>query len=456
MDYDYTILNGKIATPNELISANIGINDGKISVISTHNLKAEEIIDATKKIIFPGIIDTHVHFQLQGPGTQKTSDKFVDGTRAALFGGVTTILDFADQYPRSNMTPTQAVSNRLEQITSSGSFVDYGLHLNLTDSKEDTLKEIPKIINQGIPSFKLFMIGKDTGLFLDDEDLINILTTISSHPHGYAVVHAENNSMFEFNLKKQLEMNELSPINHARSRPAEVEYEAVNRIIQIARNTGCRIHIFHVSTWEATKLVHNAQCEGLPVTGETCPHYLEWTEQLYLENRGNLYLMSPPLRTEENKEKLWESLKNNWIQQIVTDHCTYSLAQKGNENMPFTQIAKGIDGVETLLPIIYDRAVNKRNFHPTKLVSWLSYYPAKIHRIQNKGLIFPGYDADLVIFNPNEEKIINTDLLHGKDFTAWEGIKVKGWVDTVIKNGKKMIEYGSIIEEKPLGKFIKR
>lgn len=447
------IKNGNVVNSNKIEKTDILIENDKIKEIGKDlTLKEGEIIDAEGNYILPGIIDSHVHFQLPVKGTI-TADDFYTGTKAAACGGVTTIIDFA--HPENKTESLLEAIEKRKAEAKENVCIDYSLHAAIISSDDTILKEIPKLIDNGITSFKLYMTYREEGIMVDDADLYFIMRTLAKF-NGLLVVHAENNSLLEKLRAKYLSSGKTQAIYHARSRPNFAEDEAIRRVIYFADTNNCPLFIFHLSTKEGLSSFANAKKKGKNVWAETCPHYLLLNENRLKGKDGNLFIMSPPLRTNEDKNALWHGLKRGDISVISTDHCSFNLQQKSTSD--FGKVPSGLPGVETLLPIIYTHGVLKKRITINNLVEVLCENPAKIYGLYpRKGTVSVGSDADIVIFDPKLEVTINYKNLHmNVDWSPYQGWKLVGYPIYTILRGNIIYKYGKFYGDKRLGKFIHR
>jgi dihydropyrimidinase len=437
-----------------MYQANLGIVDGKISVIfqGDKGFTADQEIDASKKLIFPGIVDTHVHFQLQDMGKIISTDTFASGTKAAAFGGVTTFIDFADQ--TRGESPLKGFLARKKSADSQVA-IDYTLHISKTDM--EFMDEIPELIDQGITSFKFFTTYGWRKLDLKDSEILELFQEIRKN-RGLVIGHCENDSMVTAYREQLIRDNKHEPIFHAQSRPHIVEEEAIQRVILFARRTGVHLHIAHITTKQGADLLAQAKASNLRVTGETCPHYLLLNESAYNTPDGYLNLMSPPLRHAKDQQALHKSIQFGQMDQIITDHCEFSREKKGNGSLPFHKITNGIPGIETSLPLMHEYLVNSNRISYPKLIELMSTNPAKLFDLYpNKGSLQLGTDADIVIFDPFLEKRINpSDLHYTIDWNPFTDFKVRGWPTTTILKGKILCANGEFIGPSNHGRFIKR
>ncbi|MFX1518261.1 MAG: dihydroorotase family protein, partial [Promethearchaeota archaeon] len=438
---DLIIKNGTLVDENGCYQANLAIAEGKIQAVFLGNQKfqAERIIDASKKIVLPGVVDSHVHFQLQDLGKIISTDTFASGSQAAACGGVTTIIDFADQ--TRGESPLKGFCERKKDADSQVA-IDYSLHVSITDI--EFLDEISTLISEGVTSFKFFTTYSWRNLDLNDAELLKLFEEVKKC-RGLVMGHCENDTMIINYRNELIQEGKVEPIFHAHSRPHIVEEEAIQKVLLFAKKTGVHLHLAHITTKEGSDLLHQAKQHGLTVTGETCPHYLLLNEGNYKGSEGYLHLMSPPLRHTKDQQALLNRVTDNTIDQIVTDHCEFSRISKGNGELPFHQVLNGIPGIETSLPLMHDLLINKHRRTYPQLVSLMSSAPAQIFGLYpQKGSLMVGTDADIVIFDPTLEKRITPELLHYSiDWNPYVDIKVIGWPIMTILRGTVLCEDGN-------------
>ncbi len=451
---DLIIKNGTLVDEAGCYQASIAVAGGKIKDIFEGNKRyqAENVIDANKKLVFPGMVDPHVHFQLQDLGEIISTDTFASGTQSAACGGVTSIIDFADQTREES--PLKGFHKR-KKNADSGVAIDYGLHVSKTDI--EFLDEIPLLIKEGVTSFKFFTSYSWRNLSLNDYELLAFFSEVKKN-RAMVLGHCENDSMVLGYRNQQIKDKKVDPIYHAESRPHIVEEEAIHRVLLLAQKTGVKLHIAHISTKQGVDLLANAKGQGLNVTGETCPHYLLLNEGAYKGPEGYLNLMSPPLRHTKDQQALLNRIKDSTLDHIVTDHCEFSRSRKGNGKLPFHEVTNGIPGIETSLPLMHDFLINKHGLSYPLLIKLMSTQPAKIFGLYpQKGSLEIGTDADLVVFDPLLEKTISPDILnYSIDWNPFTGMKVKGWPIMTILRGQILCKDSRYIGPKNVGRFLKR
>src|SRR4051794_10448796 len=450
------IKSGRIVTAVDDYKADILIDGETVSMIGkTIDIEADHVIDAEGKLVIPGGIDPHTHMELPFGGTQ-ASDDFFTGTRAAAFGGTTTIIDFAVQY--KGQTLTEALDNwhaKAEGKTA----IDYSFHLITTDLEDERLPEMRRIIDEGVTSFKLFMAYP--GVFLVDDATIYRAMTTAGERGGLICMHAENGIVINEIIKRALADGRTAPKYHALTRPTIAEAEGVHRAIAIAEMAESPVYIVHLSCADALNKVREARDRGINAFAETCPQYLFLSYDNYEEPGfdGAKYVMTPPLREKWNQNELWKGLKMDDLQVISTDHCPFCMKeQKEMGRDDFTKIPNGAPGVENRVPIIYNGGVIENRISLNRFVELTSTAAAKMFGLfPKKGTIAVGSDADIVIFDPEKEQTLSVKTQHMNcDYNAYEGKKIKGVVETVLSRGKVVIDRGEFKGKAGDGQFLKR
>ena len=454
-DFDLLIKGGTIVTAGDIFAGDIAVKDGKVVLIGQElDQSAISVIDAKGKYLLPGAIDVHTHLEMPFGGTV-SSDDFTTGTIAAACGGTTTVVDFAIQGKGQTLAET---AQTWHQKAANKAVIDYGFHIAVTDMTEDILSEMPQMIADGYPTYKLFMTYD--GLRVNDDVLMKALILTKEHG-GLVSVHAENYYIIDYLVKKYLAEGKGEPKYHALSRPPLAEGEATGRTVKLAKLVEAPLYIVHLSCQEALAEVAAAREEGFPIMAETCPQYLLLSYDNYEEEgfEGAKYVMSPPLRPKENQEPLWKALAKNQLQVTATDHCPFNFSgQKDMGRDFFGKIPNGVPGIELRLALLHHFGVNNGKFSLQKLVEITSTNPAKIFGMYpDKGTIAVGSDADIVIFDPTAQVTVSSDLLHENvDYTPYEGTKLTGYPAGTIAKGKVIVENGKFIGKIGDGKFLKR
>jgi dihydropyrimidinase len=449
------IKNGKVVTASEISDADVFIEGDKISVIGINlNVKADEVIDAKGKLVMPGGIDPHVHLDMPFMGTF-SSDDYTSGTSAALFGGTTMLIDFVLQ------TQGKSLDHALKewQGRSNGkACCDYSFHMAVTDFNENTKKEIKEMVEQeGITSFKTFMAYKGA-LMIDDRQMVGLMNEVKKCG-GMVTVHATNGDMIDFLIAKHRSEGKLEPLYHYLSQPEITEAEASGRFADMADYTGVPAYIVHMTCEGAHNHVRKAAERNQKVFAETCIQYLILDASLYEKNfDGAKWVMSPPLREKKDQESLWAGINQGSVQVVATDHCPFKWEQKLMGKDDFSKIPNGHPAIEHRMELLFSEGVNKGKISVNKFVEVTSTNAAKIFGMfPQKGSLAPGSDADIIIFDPNEEHVLSAKTHHmNVDYSAYEGWKVKGKTKTVIMRGKIAVDNNQLQIKAGYGKFIKR
>src|SRR5216117_1657783 len=436
------IKNGRVVTAVDDYEADILIEDGKVAMIAREiDVEADKKIDAKGRLVIPGGIDPHTHMDLPFGGTS-SSDDFETGTRAAAFGGTTTIIDFAVQYKGQSLS--QAIDVWFKKAEGKAS-IDYGFHLICTDLPDERLPEMKACINEGVSSFKLFMAYP--GVFLVDDATIYKAMPTAGEYGGLICMHAENGVVIDAIVKKALAEGKTAPKYHALTRPTKAEAEGVHRAIALAEMADSPVYIVHLSCDDSLQEVTRARDMGINAYAETCPQYLFLDYSVYEQPgfEGAKYVMTPPIREKWNQEKLWRGLQFNDLQVVSTDHCPFCFKEQKELGLnDFSKIPSGGPGVENRMSLVYNGGVAQGRISLNRFVEITSTSAAKIFGLfPRKGTIAVGSDADIVIFDPNEEQTISAATHHmNVDYSAYEGMKVKGVTKTVLSRGRVVIDNG--------------
>ena len=413
----------------------------------------EKVMDADGKLIFPGFIDTHTHFDLDA-GDFRTADDFESGSKAAIVGGTTMVLDFATQ--NKGETLKEALQN-WHNLAEGRSSCNYGFHMSISDWNENTRKELKDMTAAGITSYKIYMAYDN--LKVNAGVMYEILKAVKEEG-GIIGVHCENGDLVNTLIKEQKALGNLSPMAHPLSRPDEVEAEAVHELLTVARLAESPVNIVHLSSKKGYEIVAAARAKGQKVFVETCPQYLLMEDSKY-ELPGfesAKFVLSPPLRKKEDMECLWKAWSENEIDTIGTDHCSFHFkGQKERGLGDFSRIPNGIPGVEHRPALMYTYGVAQNRITQEQFCAALSTKPAKQYGMYpKKGVIAVGSDADLVIWDPQYYGVISAkEQLQKVDYTPYEGMEVKGRAEVVLLQGKLVVEQGKVILEKE-GRYVSR
>ena len=453
------IKNGRIITAADDYVADILIEGEKIAAIlqsgvgSRHGV-SPQIIDASGKLIFPGGIDPHVHLDMPFMGTF-SSDNYESGTKAALHGGTTMVIDFILQ------TQGKSLHHALQQWQSRSNgncLSDYSFHMAVTDFNENTRSEIREMTDEeGITSFKTFMAYKGA-LMIDDRQMVGLMQEVKKCG-GMVTVHATNGDMIDFLIAKHRAEGKLSPLYHYLSQPEITEAEATGRFADMANYTGVTAYVVHLTCEGALNHIRDAAKRNQKVYAETCIQYLLLDAVLYEKDfDGAKWVMSPPLRKEKDRETLWAGINQGTVQVVATDHCPFTWEQKKMGEKDFSKIPNGHPAIEHRMELLFSEGVNHGRITLNKFVEVTSTNPAKIFGMfPQKGTIGVGSDADLVIFDPNEVHNISSTTHHmNTDYSSYEGWQLTGKCKTVILRGTVAIDNGEVKIDKGYGKFVKR
>jgi dihydropyrimidinase len=425
----------------------------------------DAVIDASGKYVIPGGVDAHTHMEMPFGGTF-ASDTFETGTRAAAWGGTTTIVDFAVQYPHENVLDRHAA---WQEKAAGQCAIDYGFHQILSDVQPSSLTAMDELIDEGVTSFKLFMAYK--GVFLSDDGQILRAFQKGAENGALMMMHAENGAVIDVLVEQALAAGNTSPLHHGLTRPWQAEEEATHRAIMIADLTGAPLYVVHVSAKQAVDQIAAARDRGSNVFGETCPQYLYLSleDQLGASSEewgsfeGAKWVCSTPLRSkaEGHQHHMWQALRTNDLQMVSTDHCPFCM--RGQKDMglnDFSRIPNGIGSVEHRMDLLYQGVVDGRITLP-RWVEITSTTPARMFGMYGrKGVIQPGADGDVVIYDPAGHTSIGVGEGRSHhmamDYSAWEGFEIAGHVDTVLSRGKVIVDETGYIGTKGDGRYVKR
>lgn len=451
------IRNGTVVTAADQYQADIRIDNGVITQIG-HNLAADgaEIVDAKGHYVFPGGIDPHTHLEMPFGGTV-TADDFETGTKAAAYGGTTTIIDFC--LTNKGVPLSQSVQT-WHRKAEGKAVIDYGFHLMIAEINDEVLAELPvMILDEGITSLKVFMAYKN--VFQADDGTLYRTLLEAKRLGALVMVHAENGDVIDYLIKEALEAGQTDPIYHALTRPSLIEGEATGRAARLTALANSQLYVVHVTCEEAVQQIAEARSKGIDVWGETCPQYL-MLDQSYLEKpnfEGAKYVWSPPLRPKEHQEALWKALQNGQLQTLGSDQCSFNF--KGQKELglgDFSKIPNGGPCIEDRFSILFSEGVLKGRISIHQFVDIVSTRSAKLFGLfPKKGTIAVGCDADIVIFDPTAKRVLSAETHHmNVDYNPFEGIEITGEPVTVLSRGEYVIREKQFVGTPGSGQYVKR
>jgi dihydropyrimidinase len=459
------IRGGRVITATDDYLADVLLQDGIVHAIARDMAVGPDVkvVDASGLYVLPGGVDTHVHLEnVIGPTI--TCDTFASGTKAAAFGGTTTVVDFALQTAADS--PLEAIA-RAQRSAEPQVCIDYSLHCIVTRVDAQVLADVKHAMrHEGVTSFKMFMAYPGV-MMADDAAIFQMLRQVGADG-GMVALHAENGTVIDLLIKEALAAGHTAPRYHAMTRPALMEGEATHRGIRLAELAEAPIYFVHVSSNQALKHIVAARDEGIPVFAETCPHYLLFDDSVYDSDDFEIakYVMTRPLRSTDDQNHLWRALRYDDLQVIATDHCPFCMKeghlgyrlQKQRGKDDFSLIPNGAPGIETRLVSLYDIGVTQGRLSLNRFVQLTSTTPAKLFGLfPKKGTIAIGSDADVVLFNPNATQTIHAEHLHSQcDYTLLEGRTLQGRVEKVFLRGELIVDGAEWKGREGMGQFVRR
>ena len=449
------IQNGILVLPTGPIQADLRVAGGRIAELGPGLAPgASRVIDAQERLVFPGFIDTHTHFEMNKGFPNETADDWYTGTRAALAGGTTTVLDFAE--PERGATLASALET-WHGRADGAACCNYGFHMTVKDWSPSIRRELREMTAAGVTSYKVYLAYDN--LRLSDAAAYEVVKAVGAEG-GVVSCHCENGDLVTEGIRAQQAAGNLSPAAHPLSRPPAVEAEAVGRWLTIAELAGCPVNIVHLSTLRGLEAVRAARTRGQRLYVETCPQYLLLDERSYRLPgfESAKFVLSPPLRAQENCAALWDALEAGEIDTIGTDHCSFRFhgaKELGRED--FSKIPNGIPGVEHRPSLMYTYGVAAGRITAVDMARLLAENPARLFGMYpQKGVLAVGSDADLVIFDPNDTGRITAETQYQNvDYTPYEGMELRGRVDTVLLGGEVAVEGGRVLLERR-GRYVSR
>ncbi len=455
--FDSLIRGGTVVTPAGVTATDVAIRDGRIAALGRDLGPARDEIDATGRLVLPGGVDPHAHVeQLSGMGLMN-ADTFETATRSAAMGGTTTVISFAAQKrgerPRDTMAAYAARARR-------GAMVDHAFHLMATDpSVPGFAEDLVALAAEGHRSVKVFTTY---AIGLSDAQIIDVMAAAKA-AGALVCVHAETDALLKWMTARLLAAGHTQPRHHALAHPRMAEIEAVERMCRFAEFLAQPVMLFHISTAEAAAAVRAARARGAPVRAETCPHYLLQTAEMLDRPgvEGAKWMCSPPQRTPADQEALWAALGDGTLDLVSSDHAPYRMDETGKlaagPAPSFERIANGMPGLETRLPLLFDAMVTKGKGGPAAFARLTATAPARLYGLAGKGEIAPGFDADLVLWDPARAVTYSADDLHDNaGYNPWEGHTVTGWPETVLLRGEVLVSGGRLQGLPATGRLVPR
>ncbi|MCP4707140.1 MAG: dihydropyrimidinase [Planctomycetes bacterium] len=455
-----TVVLGPSAAINDVL-----IKNEKISAVGElAGCSADQTIDAEGLLVLPGAIDPHIHFNEHNKGHIGVHDYYT-GSRAAAFGGTTSVVDFSDQI---HGQPLINVIKVKQQQAEGKALIDWNVHPIISQVTPELLDEVPALIEAGAPTFKCFMTYRSMsgesavnmysgqpGRFITDKEFTDLSQRLTD-AGGMLMVHAEDSNIIDKNALDMMKNGLTKAHHHAQCRPPESESNAIERILNVARATGGRIFIVHLSSEPGLNVLAHARSQGLNVYAETTPHYLIFTDEKLKRDDGYKWLGSPPIRDQKTQNALWRGVIDGRISMVATDDCAFSLDSKLAGAQNFDKCPEGIPGIEPRLTVLYSEGVAKGRISLPRLVELTATNPARLFGMYpKKGSLNPGADADIVLFDPTTKWTMNQNTLHmASDYCAYDDVKVTGKVNKVFSRGQLIIDGENCLAQKGRGQYI--
>jgi dihydropyrimidinase len=449
---DLVIKNGTIVTASESYEADVGIAGGKIVQIGKSLSKEDKVIDARGCYVCPGSVEIHTHIDAPMHGS-RTADDWYSGTVSAACSGVTTVIDYPNQVPGQTI---RDIIEEWKDRAKGKSVIDYSFSPAIHDLTPAVWKEIPSLIEEGYPSYKVFMTYEWRK---DDYEIIRLLDTLKQYG-GLLSVHCEDGWAIDYMIEKALAEGKKSPVYHEATRPDVFEEETSMRVALWAEMLGAPVYIVHMSSGKAMERIREVKGRGGMVYAETTPHFLVFTKEVYRKEpmEAAKFVVTPPFRQSSDIEALWRGLRSGTISTIGSDHCAFFLKAKAVGLDDFPHIPHGAPGIETRIPVVFSEGVSKGRISVNKFVEVMCTNPAKIFGCYpEKGTLRIGSDADVMIIDPEKEVTMTHRLLHGRaDYTPFEGMKLKGTPVITLSRGEVLWMDGTFKGEAGRGKLIRR
>jgi dihydropyrimidinase len=457
MTFDLVIRGGRIVTAGGSFNGDLAVQDGRIAGIGDGIGPGAQEVDATGRLVLPGGVDPHCHIeQMSGMGLMN-ADTFETATRSAAMGGTTSVISFAAQ------AHGQGLGDVIDDYAARarrGAMIDHAFHLTVTDTSVDGFSDdLATLIAAGHRSIKIFTTYN---IALSDAEILRVMT--EARQHGALVcVHAENDALIGWTRAGLLAAGLTRPEHHALSHPRMAEIEAVGRICRFAEYLDQPVMLFHISTRDGAAIVRDARLKGAPVWAETCPHYLLMTDEVLQAEglEGAKVMCSPPQRKAGDQQALWQALERGELQVISSDHAPYRYDETGKlsagPTARFDQIANGLPGLETRLPLLFDAMVSRDGPGVEKFVDLTATAPAQLYGLPGKGQLAEGMDADIVLWDPARQVTYGDNDLHDNvGYNPWAGRTVTGWPEQVFLRGALLVDRGEFLGTPGQGRWIDR
>ncbi len=448
---DTIIKNGTLVTLGGLYRADLGITGEKISHIALDlPTEGKQVVDARERFVLPGAIDAHTHMEWPG-----SADDFETGTRAAAHGGVTTIVDFAVQYRGKTLQETiMDWRSRADPKV----VIDYGLHIVVSSFNADTAGELKTLAADGITSFKMWMTSSHSGGLGVDDAVIYQVMDVAAQVGALVGLHCENDPAMRLLIQNFLKAGKTGPLYHRLSRPPFVEAEAIRRVATLAEATSCNLYIPHMSSGAGRVALNEAQARGVRVVAETCPQFLSLTDEVYTRADAAHFVMSPPIKMQQDQDELWAGLAAGDIVSVGSDHCPYSdeMKQKGKDD--FSIIPNGVPGTEAIVPIVYGLGVARKRLTLPQMVAVTAENPARLFGMYpRKGVLRVGSDADIIILDPQGITALDAKSMHsGIEYSVYNDFVLPGRVVATIARGECIVRDDEFTSNSGRGKFLAR
>ncbi len=456
-EYDLVIRGGRVVTAERTSDADIGVSAGRVVALAPGLAPGRDEIDARGRLVMPGGVDPHAHIEQRSGMGLMNADTFETATRSAAMGGTTSVISFAAQQPGERLRDTVA---DYEARARRGAMIDHAFHIMVSNPAvpgfAEDLATLARDGHRSVKVFTTYSIG------LDDRQILGVMAA-ARDAGALVCVHAETDAILSHAKDALLRAGLTRPEHHAPSHPRLAEIDAVERICRFAEYLAQPVMLFHISAAESAEAVRAARARGAPVWAETCPHYLFMTEEVLKRDgiEGAKWMCSPPQRTAADQEALWRALGDGTLDLVSSDHAPYRFDATGKLGAGpaprFDEIANGMPGLETRMPLLFDAMVSRGRLGPEAFVRLTATAPARLYGLDGKGDLTPGHDADIVIWDPEKKVAYGADDLHDNvGYNPWEGTTVAGWPETVIQRGTVLVRDGALLARPGMGHRIAR